>query len=192
MIRKILLLIYYSFARYYPDKPFPGYRLGNWLRSAIGRKVFLSAGRKIWIKHGARFDNGRYIRIGNYSQLGIDCRVDNDLVLGDHVLMGPEVAIYSQTHEFKDVEIPVMNQGAKERRPVVIGDDVWIGIRTVILPGVTIGNHVIIGACSLVTHDIPDYAIVGGIPARVLRYRVDTLDDSNKELCETCHIGDAL
>ncbi len=184
MVRRLLLFLYYGFARYYPDKPFPGYRFGNWLRSAIGKRVFLSAGTKIWIKHGARFDNGRHIKLGNYSQLGIDCRVDNDVILGDYVLMGPEVAIYSQTHEFKDLEVPVMNQGAMARRPVVIGDDVWIGIRSVILPGVTIGNHVIIGACSLVNHDIPDYAIVGGIPAKILKFRNAGEDPGRKE-CAT-------
>ena len=54
---------------------------------------------------------------------------------------------------------------------VTIGDDVWIGTRAIILPGVTIGNGVIIGAGAVVTKDVPDYAIVGGVPARVIRFR---------------------
>ena len=52
-----------------------------------------------------------------------------------------------------------------------IGDDVWIGARVIILPGVTIGSHCIIGAGAVVTRDVPDYAIVGGVPAKVIRYR---------------------
>lgn len=55
--------------------------------------------------------------------------------------------------------------------PVVIGDDVWIGTRVIILPGVKIGNGVIIAAGAVVTKDIPDYAVAGGVPAKVIKYR---------------------
>ena len=62
-------------------------------------------------------------------------------------------------------------QGPQREEPVVIGNDVWIGSRVTILPGVHIGNGVIIGAGAVVSKDIPDYAIVGGNPARILKYR---------------------
>lgn len=54
---------------------------------------------------------------------------------------------------------------------VVIGNDVWIGMRSIIMPGVTIGNGVVIGAGTVVTKDVPDYAIVGGVPARIIKFR---------------------
>lgn len=54
---------------------------------------------------------------------------------------------------------------------VVIGNDVWIGMRVIIMPGVTIGNGVVIGAGAVVTKDVPDYAVVGGVPARIIKFR---------------------
>jgi len=65
----------------------------------------------------------------------------------------------------------MMEQGFSEERPVVIGNDVWIGDRVMILPGIQIGNGAIVGAGSVVTHSIPDYAIAAGNPARIIKYR---------------------
>ena len=119
----------------------------------------------------AYFGTGKNIEMGDYSQLGINCKVEEDLVLGDYVLMGPDVVIFSSSHEYKNPDVPIMLQGGIERKPVVIGNDVWIGTRVIIMPGVHIGNHVIIGANSVVTHDIPDYSVAAGSPARVVRNR---------------------
>lgn len=171
MKRKALILLYYGFARYLPYQPLPGYKFGNKLRSWIASKLFKTVGENIVVKHGAYFGDGRNIVMGNMSQLGIDCKVENDLVIGDHVLMGPEVVIYSSMHEYSDVNVPIMLQGAKEVKPVHIGNDVWIGLRAVIMPGVTIGDHVIIGSGAVVTKDVPDYAVVGGVPAKIIRFR---------------------
>lgn len=170
-MKKILILLYYGFARHLPQQPLPGYKFGNWLRSAICKKLFKSTGRNITIKHGAYFGDGRNIVMGDYSQLGINCKVENDLVMGEYVLMGPDVVIYSSMHAYEDLDTPIMMQGSKKIEPVTIGNDVWIGLRVVIMPGVKIGDHVIIGSGAVVTHDIPDYAVVGGVPARVIRFR---------------------
>lgn len=116
----------------------------------------------------AYFGTGKNIEMGDYSQLGINCKVEEDLVLCDYVLMGPNVVIFSSSHEYKNPDVPIMLQGGIERKPVVIGNDVWIGTRVIIMPGVHIGNHVIIGANSVVTHDIPDYSVAAGSPARVV------------------------
>ena len=169
--QKILLALYYLFFRRLPYQPIPGYKLGNALRSWCAHKLFKRCGKSIVIKSMAYFGTGKNIEIGDYSQLGINCKVEEDLVLGDYVLMGPDVIIYSSSHEYKDPDVPVILQGGVERRPVVIGNDVWIGTRVIIMPGVHIGNHVIIGANSVVTHDIPDYSVAAGSPARVVRNR---------------------
>jgi acetyltransferase-like isoleucine patch superfamily enzyme len=66
--------------------------------------------------------------------------------------------------------VPIRDQGMYQRR-VTIGDDVWTGCRVVIVPGVTIGSHVIIGAGSVVINDVPEWVVCGGVPARVLRDR---------------------
>lgn len=170
-MKKIPMILYYGFARHLPYQPLPGYKFGNKLRSYIAKKLFKRTGKDITIKHGAYFGDGKNIVMGDYSQLGINCKVENDLIMGDYVLMGPEVVIYSSSHEYKDIDVPIMLQGAKEINPVTIGNDVWIGLRSTIMPGVKVGNHVIIGSNSVVTKDIPDYAVVGGAPAKIIRYR---------------------
>ena len=169
MKRKLIIAFYYGLARHLPYQPLPGYKLGNKLRSWCAKKLFKSVGEGIVIKHGAYFGDGKNIVMGKESQLGINCKVENDLVMGDYVLMGPEVVIYSSMHAYSDCNVPIMHQGSKPIEPVVIGNDVWIGLRAVIMPGVHIGNHVIIGSGAIVTKDIPDYAIVGGNPAKVIR-----------------------
>ncbi len=86
-------------------------------------------------------------------------------------MMGPEVMIFTSNHRFDRIDIPMICQEREEPKKVVIGDDVWIGARVIILSGVRVGNGVVIGAGSVVTHDVPDYAVVCGVPAKVIRYR---------------------
>ena len=93
-------------------------------------------------------------------------------------MMGPECYIYTRSHSFDRTDIPMMEQGYGEVKPVVIGNDVWIGSRVTIMPGVHIGNGVIIGASAVVTKDVPDYAVVGGSPAKTLKMRKNS---ENKE-----------
>lgn len=182
--KKIVLVLYYAIIRKFPYQPLPGYKIGNKLRAWCAIKLFKSCGKEIVIKSMAYFGTGENIEIGDHSQLGINCKVEDDLILGDYVLMGPDVIIYSSSHKYTDPDIPVMLQGGKEKQSVVVGNDVWFGTRSIIMPGVHIGNHVIIGANSVVTHDIPDYAVVGGAPARIMKYRkrnIEEEEESNGE-----------
>jgi maltose O-acetyltransferase len=87
-------------------------------------------------------------------------------------MMGPEVVIYSQSHKYDRTDIPMCEQGFSEYKEVVIGDDVWIGRRAIIMPGVHIGKGCIIGAGAVVTKDIPDYSVAAGVPARVVKSRI--------------------
>lgn len=171
--QKIILMLYYLLFRKLPYQPIPGYRLGNKLRSWCAHRLFKKCGNNIVVKSMAYFGTGKNIEIGDCSQLGINCKVEEDLIMGDYVLMGPDVVIFSSSHEYKNPDVPIMLQGGVERRPVVIGNDVWIGTRVIIMPGVHIGDHVIIGANSVVTHNIPDYSVAAGSPARVVRKRKD-------------------
>lgn len=86
-------------------------------------------------------------------------------------MMGPDVIIYTSNHETSRWDIPMRGQGATPKEKVTIGDDVWIGARVIILPGVTIGKGVILAAGAVVTKDIPDYAVVGGIPGKIIKFR---------------------
>lgn len=171
------LLAYYLLARYLPTQPVPGWRLGYALRRYLVRRIFKRCGKDVIIKHKAYFGTGEHIEIGDNSQIGHNAHVPNDLIIGNDVIMGPDVVIWSVAHEFSRTDIPIRLQGATPRRPVVIGDDVWLGLRSTIMPGVRIGSHAIIGASAVVTKDVPPYAIVAGVPARVIRYRNRTERD---------------
>ena len=111
------------------------------------------------------------ISIGNNSGIGINAFIQGPSSIGDYVLMGPDVQIYTRNHKYDRVDIPMYNQGESEIKKVNIGNDVWIGSRAIILPGVTIGDGAIIGAGSIVTKNVEPYAIVGGNPAKVIKYR---------------------
>jgi maltose O-acetyltransferase len=73
-------------------------------------------------------------------------------------------------HNYNRIYVPIEKQGNSER-DIIIGDDVWIGYGAQVLSGIHIGSHAIVGAGAVVTHDIPEYAVVGGVPARVIRMR---------------------
>ena len=141
------------------------------IRSSVALYLFDSCGSNINIEKDADFGSGQGISIGNNSGLGINCRVRGPLTIGNDVMMGPDVVIMTNSHNFDRIDIPMNAQGSAIPKKVIIGNDVWIGTRVIILPGVTIGNGAIIGAGAVVTKDVPDMAIVGGCPAKIIRYR---------------------
>lgn len=123
------------------------------------------------IKRNAYFGDGSKIRIGNNSQIGINSIMDNDVIIGDDVTMGPDVIIYTSSHEDKELGIPINQQGEKPHRPVTIGNNVWIGARCIILPGVSIGDNAIIGANTVVTKDVPMNSVFCGSAGSVVKMR---------------------
>jgi acetyltransferase-like isoleucine patch superfamily enzyme len=92
--------------------------------------------------------------------------------IGDDVWTGHNVYITDQNHGYEDVTRPISQQSQPERA-VKIGDGSWLGYGSVVLPGVTIGEHCVIGANSVVTHDVPSFSVAVGVPARVIKQYVD-------------------
>lgn len=141
------------------------------IRYWLGSRFIESCGKHVNFEHGARFNPE--LTIGDYSGIGVNCLVSGRTYIGSHVMMGPDCIMYSYSHAHDRLDIPMDQQGFEDPTPIHIGDDVWIGARVIVLPGVKIGSHCIIAAGAVVTKDVPDYAIVGGVPARVLRYRTE-------------------
>lgn len=96
--------------------------------------------------------------------------VRGKLKIGSNTIFGPGVSIHTENHNFDDLNKEIRLQGAT-RKGVTIGEDCWIGSKVVILDGVNIGNHVIVAAGAVVNKDVPDYAIVGGVPAKIIKMR---------------------
>lgn len=170
-MRRLYLVIYYGFLRFLPETNNSYFKFLRPIRSGVGQKLFDKAGKNINIEKGANFGTGKGIQIGNNSGIGVDCHVRGPLVIGDYVMMGPEVIILTGAHNHERTDIPMNLQGALPFRGVIIEDDVWIGTRAIILPGVRISKGSIVGAGSIVTKDVPAFSIVGGNPAKVIRYR---------------------
>ena len=144
------------------------FHIGKIVRG-MGAKLFLDkCGKNVNVEKNASFSSR--CTIGNNSGIGINARI-GVCHIGDDVMMAPDVVILSQNHVFERIDIPMNMQGVTEEKPVYIGNDVWIGQRVIILPGVHVGNGVVIGAGSIVTHDISDYDVVAGSPARVIKNR---------------------
>lgn len=172
-MRYIALILYYGFLRFLPATNHSGriFRLIRELRSYCCQPLFDECGSNLNIEQGCYFGSGRGIKFGSYSGLGVHCRVQAPLEIGTHVIMGPEVYIYTVNHRTDQTNIPIGDQGMTTPQKVVIEDDVWIGTRAIILPGVTIGTGAIIAAGAVVTKDAPPYTIVGGVPAKVIKHR---------------------
>jgi acetyltransferase-like isoleucine patch superfamily enzyme len=124
----------------------------------------------------ASLRNGERIKIGAYAHIGANCSIwagdsVGRITLGRHALLGPEVFITASNYQIAP-GTPVMDQ-PKLERDVVIGDDVWLGARVMVVAGVEIGDGCIIGASSVVTRSIPAGSIAVGNPARVVGQRGD-------------------
>lgn len=171
MKRKIALFFYYAIAVRFPTQPVPGWKLGYALRRFLVSIFADACGKEIIVKQNAYLGSAIGLKVGDHSQLGANSRIGPHVTIGNHVLMGPDAVIMTTSHAFEDPDRLIRLRGADSIRPIMIGDDVWIGTRCVILPGITIGNGAVIGANSVVTKDVLPYSIVGGVPAKFIRMR---------------------
>lgn len=172
--RKIGALLYHSLAKHLPPS-YSSLKLGQTaLRRFCGKLMLAECGKHVNIEQNAIFSAN--VTLGDYSGIGNNAKINGTCHIGRYVMMGQDVTIITRNHCFERTDIPMMRQGFQPEEPVYIGDDVWIGDRVIILPGVHIGNGCIIAAGAVVTKNVRDHAIVAGIPAteigmRELRHR---------------------
>ena len=133
-----------------------GIFLGN--RVTINRFAYLQGGF-------GEIRIGDCVEINNYTIIDGTGGVD----IGANTLIGPGVSIISYQHQYMAKSL--IRSQLTEGRPIKIGSDVWIGANTVILAGITIGDGAVVGAGAVVTHDVPPYCVVMGVPARIIKKR---------------------
>ncbi len=168
------LVLYYGFAYWLPnfDSRFFG-KASNAIRVWCVRNIFEYVGKGVNIGRKANFGRGHNIRIGTRSNIGPNCVVPSNIIIGNDVMMGPDnYFFHSFTHEISDVTKPMIEQGQKilDGRTEIC-DDIWIGKDCLFMPCKKIGSHSIVGARSVVTKDVPEYVIVAGNPAKIIRER---------------------
>lgn len=137
-------------------------------RKQMIKQIFGTTGENIHVESSFKCDYGYNIHVGENFYANFDC-VFLDICpieIGDNCMLAPGVHIYSATHPIDPVE---RNSGAEYGKPVKIGNNAWIGGRTVINPGVKIGNNVVIASGSVVIKDVPDNVVIGGNPAKIIK-----------------------
>ncbi len=145
-------------------------------REQILKNLLAEIGENCYIEPPLHANWGKYTHFGNnvYANFNLTLVDDTDIFVGDNVMFGPNVIIATAGHP---VDPPLREKVAQFNIPVRIGKNVWIGAGAIVLPGVTIGDHSVIGAGSVVTKDIPPNVVAVGNPCRVLR----EINDRDKE-----------
>lgn len=173
-MRYFCLVLYYLLFRYLPSNSCfikPLGRLSAYLRYITCKHIFKSCGRGVGIERLATFGDGKNIEIGDFSNLGINCSVPSDIKIGRDVMMGPNFTCYVVNHRYDRLDIPMNKQGTTPRTKLEIGNDVWIGRDVLLMPGGYIPNGAVVAARSVVTKKFPDYSVLGGVPAKVIKFR---------------------
>ena len=172
--RKLGAVIYYGLACHLPVSYSP-LKLGQTaLRRFCGRLMLAACGARVNIEKGAIFSEK--VTLGDGSGIGVGACIHGECHIGRWVMMGEGCTIITRNHRHDRTDIPMCEQGFEAERPVYIDDDVWIGDRVTILPGVRVGRGSILAAGAVVTRDVPAYAIVGGVPAKIIGWRGEKQD----------------
>ena len=139
----------------------------------IGKHAVLRMGRWSWIGHGSkiRVHEGE-VSIGSKSVMGQECTISayQHVSIGHECIIADRVMLIDFDHGVVEIERPIRLQGIY-KRDVRVGSNVWIGYGACILRGVTVGDNAVIGTSAVVTKDVPDNGVVGGIPAKLIRMR---------------------
>lgn len=140
------------------------------LRLILAKKLFRHCGDGVIFHHNVLFSKGSNISIGEHSLINRYVMLDDraDINIGSFVMVSAGVTIETHTHPFDDFSLPIAFAG-RSGRPVTIGDNTVLGYNAVVMAGVEIGYRCIVGANSVVTKDVPDYTVVGGVPAKPIK-----------------------
>ncbi len=147
----------------------------TFVRRILGFKYF----HKTVYTHSTK-SISRDLKAGPYVFIGRKCQIYSKVEIGSYTMLASDVLIIGDDHKFDVPGLPSIFSGREELKKTFIGKDVWIGARCIIMTGVKIGDGAIIAANSVVTKDIEPYAVVGGSPARFIRWRFNNQSDLDK------------
>ena len=168
-MKPFFLLLYFMFFKQLPSSYFPMGTLFNWLRVSCLRRI-IPIGTNVIIQTGFRFGMKDVVKIGNNCQINEHVYIQS-AIIGDDVLIAQHVALLAVTHNHEDINVPISAQGSTAPDPVIVENQVWIGRNVIVMPGIRLGKGSIIGAGAVVTKSVPPFAIMGGVPAKIIRYR---------------------
>ncbi|WP_370224221.1 sugar O-acetyltransferase [Cytobacillus sp.] len=137
-------------------------------RTKLLKEMLGSTGKNVYMEPNIRFDYGYNTHVGENFFANFDCTILDvcEVRFGDNCMLAPGVQIYTATHPLHAAE---RNSGREYAKPILFGNNVWIGGSAVINPGLTIGNNVVIASGAVVTKDLPDNVVVGGNPAKIIK-----------------------
>lgn len=170
MYQKLILSIYYGIFYHLPHSRFLPFTraLRVWYISKVLKLMPYS--KNSFVEYSVYISNGENIKIG------ADCQINENVfiqgaIIGNNVLIAPNVAILSTSHNHQNIRIPITEQGESEPNPPIIEDNVWLGRNVIIMPGIVIGKGSIIGAGAVVTKNVVPYSVMGGVPAGLIKSR---------------------
>ena len=149
------------------------------LRRILAKRVFKRCGEDVVIHHNVLFNSGRNIELGDGVFLNRDVMLDDraPLVIGDYAGLSAGVVVETHSHVYDDFSVPLLH-GGRISAPVHIGSNTLLGYKVAVMAGVNIGDRCIVASNSVVTKDVPDRTIVGGVPAKVIKTIVPRDEDS--------------
>lgn len=151
------------------------------VRRILAERIFRRCGEDVVIHHNVLFNSGRNIELGDGVFLNRDVMLDDRaaITIGDHAMIAAGVVIETHSHAYDDFSVPLPH-GGRIPAPVRIGSNTLLGYKVAVMAGVSIGNRCIVAANSVVTKDVPDQTIVGGVPAKVIKTIVPRAGDPSR------------
>ena len=161
--KKIAYIAYSVFAKWLPESRHLS--IAKKIRYFFGKRILKNTGTNVNIERGAILSPDA--SVGDNSGIGIRAEMYGLVTIGNSVMMGPEVIIYTRNHRH-EIGSPFYTQGFEDFKPVSIGNNVWIGRRAMFMPGSSVGSNVVVAAGAVVTGSFGDDVIIGGVPAKVI------------------------
>lgn len=146
-----------------------------YLRATYLRFFMKHMGKRVFVQFNFRSGSLKNISIGNFVYINHDVEMyshEAKIKIGNYVMIGPNTYISTTDHGYADFSKPMSLQKGKAGN-ITIEDDVWIGTKVILRPNIIIGRGSIVGAGAVVTKDVEPYSIVGGVPAKLIKYRFD-------------------